>query len=203
MSKPVFSLRNMLLGISAFAVALALLLTAWQGSAIILWNIVAIVFVGSLVAAIVLRRERQAFHIGFFVCGVAYLYLSLNSNIAEILFTDGFLNITYELVAVENANAVAPTALNVYPPSRPAPPATAWVPVAPSNPSPYQFPKVVPPQMVSFGTPAISPNGISHYYFRQIGHGLFALLFAVLGGVFAKTLWLRANQVEPDPVPEH
>ncbi len=203
MRLPRFSIANLLALIAILAVALAAL-----RSPSYLWANVTFSFaLGAVVLAVInvvySRGAGRAYWLGFALCGGVYLAIcslpGVRESVCTRLATEAVLDFIYPHLAPESTSTPAVAAT------------TAWTAtgtgsiqlmMGPSNtnntytlgnialsPPPLTPPWTAwtqPDRTVGLGYPIGTVQLSSSEAFRQIGHSMFALLFAVLGATFAR-----------------
>jgi hypothetical protein len=196
MRLPRFSIASILADIAIFAVALAAL-----RSPSYLWaNVTFSLALGALVVAIINaiygRDADRAYWFGFSLCGGIYLAVcsmpGLRESVCPRLVTEVILDFLYPHLSPEGtassgvtfiATTNTVTGLQVMPgsPTWTFPTNVAYVQTTPSPPVPPSVAWTEPDRTIG-GTVSLS----SSEAFRRIGHSMFTLLVAVLGGMFAR-----------------
>lgn len=153
-------------------------------------------------AAICWKERARYFALGFSITGWTYFLLIFTSvlNVRSYLLTDTAVNLlftaihqdqpasNYQIVVqtVQTPNGMATTKMlrlprNVTPP--PAP--TATLP----SPSPYYY-----SARAAYTAPVTAPPTVDSVSFSNIGHSLWAVLLACIGGVVAQVLYARSKR---------
>lgn len=223
-----FSIANLLLFIVALGVSFAALRNPSQLWANAWFSVALATLTIAVLAAVYRRGKRRAFWVGFASCGWLYLVLALGpwleSAVGSFLVTTAILDVVYPQIVpappppASSAPAsgmgggmpggtmmTAPgTGFGAYapPPSAPGmmgsgmmmtggamsavPPPSAW-----SN-------WTVPDQYTGLGESIGNVPLVSSEPFRRIGHSLFALLCALLGGALARR-FASTREVDEHP----
>lgn len=180
-----FTIAALLVGIMILALGLAALRTPNPLSASLAFSASLTFLTIALLAAIYRSEGRRAFWVGTSVCG--WLYLMLNfapwfeHRVSPALATTAALDYLFPLVV----DAPAPGASNpVLAYSEKG--VGTWLSTNITDPSPYWLDNNLNTTI----------NGFYDIYmitsparFRRIGHSLFTLLFACLGGMIARGLY--------------
>lgn len=202
-----YSLATLCLALLYVSVACAALVNAtplWQSVAITM--AIAVMVAGTL-AAVYWRERAREFAIGFAVTGWIYFILAYTTvvPIRSQLITQMANDALY--AAIHEQQAVGPYAVSVrmlQTPSGPvttqslvytAPPAPAEVPLTLPQPAPAPLAAApvmqLPPRPVAITAPPVDA-----YSFGNIGHSIWVVLVACLGGAVAQ-LFSRRSRSEP------
>ncbi len=200
MRPPRVSILGLLAWIALLGVGLAALRSPSPLWAAFIFSVALATLTISVLAAVYRRGRRRAFWVGFATCGWAYFLLTfgpeVTSQFRSELFTTALLEILYP-------HTVSPTVPAAMAPERS--PSTGRVILAggfgmgPSTPPPSVWSTWTQPQPRAFSRR--TPSGAmttSPGTFQQIGHSLFCLLIALLGGLI--TRHLHSTRDEPGPV---
>lgn len=202
------SILGLLVWVALLGVGLAALKSPSPLWSAFLFSVVLATLTLSVLAAVYRRARRRAFWVGFATCGWVYFLLTdgpvLTSQFEPYLFTTGFLQILHPLTlppapgpAAQRRSPPAPTvvfarggprsgrAITVGGFGVPVPPPSAWASWTEADRSVH----------ISYG-PEGGLRGAPHPFMR-IGHSLFCLLAALVGGLI--TRHLHATRDEPAP----
>lgn len=153
----------------------------------------------SMLASCFSAGSTRAFASGAALFGLGYLALALgpwtSTEIAPHLATSQLLQIVQpRLISPSNNSSLTLTYAYITTTS----PVVATAPPAPNPPPPVSFPSAPPaPATAPF---TITLAGLPSEEFLRVGHSLFALAFALLGGLIAR--YFHARSAHPSlPVP--
>lgn len=217
--------RVTIAGLLSMVVVAALGLTALRFPSWLWANLFFTVAIVTLSAAtltaIEQRGARRSFWRGFAICGWCYFLLTsapvLSSHLGFKLVTTTFLDLLYPRIAPAPVGASWGPAVGVFmdvslapggsPGSRSNPVALSWAaPTAPGAVS-WGMPTATADNrwsawsapdrtMTAWGTAIPTGPVTSPEAFRQIGHSMFCLLFAMFGGLYARRLRARDEQLD-------
>ncbi len=207
MRLPRFSISSILALIAIVAVALAALRSPSYLWANVTFSLALGAFVVGLVNVIYGRNAGRAYWVGFSLCGGVYLAISsvpgLRDSVCPRLATEVVLDFLYPHLSPPTTPAPGWTTVSPYL-SPPVTPASGWTTVSPYSSTtvtlpaftfvqqlqpPTKPPSVAwtePDRTIGVGYQIGTVSLGSSEAFRQIGHSIFTLLMAVLGGTFAR-----------------
>jgi hypothetical protein len=210
MRLPRFSIASVLAVTAILAVALAAL-----RSPSYLWaNVTFSLALGALVVAIINvvygREAGRAYWLGFSLCGGIYLAICSMPGLRDSVCPRLVTEVVFDFLYPHLSPTVTPTPLPVFTTSRRAiagqlsatytlTGATGWTdfmqPSPPSN-TPWAA-WTEPDRTVGVGYQLGTVSLRSSEAFRQIGHSMFTLLVAVLGGTFARHRYRKSVMNRP------
>jgi hypothetical protein len=213
MRLPRFSIASILAVIAIFAVALAAL-----RSPSYLWaNVTFSLALGALVVAIINvvygHGAGRAYWLGFSICGGIYLAIcsfpGLHDSVCPRLLTEVAMDLFYPQVSPEattSSNATFFTTTTTGTGLQVTPGLHTWTfPTYVANvqvtPSPSVQPWTAwtePDRTVGVGYQIGTVSLCSSEAFRRIGHSMFTLLVAVLGGTFARHRYRNSMMSRPN-----
>jgi hypothetical protein len=170
----------------------------------------------AVIAAIELRGPARAFWRAFAICGGCYLLLSAGmGHVGVKLVTTTLLDVVYPQLSPPPATPTGPSwgagnSGSVTISTSFAPPATFSTPpgggpggtvsLGSLGPGPSRWQAWTAPDRVNTADPmqSVAATIFSPEAFRQIGHSVFGVLFAALGGRLA--VWMSSRRGDADSV---
>jgi hypothetical protein len=185
------SIAALLTGIALFGVTLTALIYPSPLAGNAFFTLTVGTLMTGLLGAVYSRGRKRAFWIGFSTFGWAYFLANYGpepiSNVASNLVTEGILEILYPYTIphAESGDAsVVPPALlpQPVPPMLPGDPPSSWETWTTSDRTTGSY----------YSSPRM---------FNRIGHSLFCLLFASIGGILARRFHENRERAEERAVP--